>query len=248
MRRERTCAWPDVRAELAARIEAPGFELLGAVNVGAYNETLDAALDGHRLPELEPCSAQSLVLVIGNTRRLWPSFLDAYRTTALAREAQPLDAYTRWHLEEAAGAVARAFELSFALRFTFDPVPRAVAIQRLVTLAGVAEPSPVGLCVHPEYGPWFSLRAAAIFGVPGPAPSSPPATCSQCTTRPCLVRRDELITATGGEYSARTFEAHWPLWLAMREACPVGRDARYSEQQVRYHYLKQLETLRAPAV
>jgi methylmalonic aciduria homocystinuria type C protein len=28
----------------------------------------------------------------------------------------------------------------------------------------------------------------------------------------------------------------WPLWLAVRDACPVGRAHRYCEDQIRYHY------------
>jgi methylmalonic aciduria homocystinuria type C protein len=28
----------------------------------------------------------------------------------------------------------------------------------------------------------------------------------------------------------------WRLWLAVRDACPVGREYRYSENQIRWHY------------
>jgi methylmalonic aciduria homocystinuria type C protein len=30
----------------------------------------------------------------------------------------------------------------------------------------------------------------------------------------------------------------WRSWLAVRDACPVGRSARYAEEQIAYHYTK----------
>ncbi len=161
--------WEDLQAELAQRLEAPGFDIFGATTVGAYNQTLDENFQGYRLPE--PAGEDSLVLVIGNARRLWPVFLRAYVTPPLCAERHPIDAYTRVELSRAVNAVSSAFEVESALRYTFDPLPRAVAAQRLTVLAGAAESSPVGLLIHPDYGPWFSLRAAAVFGVAGPSPS-----------------------------------------------------------------------------
>jgi len=98
--------------------------------------------------------------------------------------------------------------------------------------------------VHSEFGPWWSLRAAVVFGTVGPDAGAPPATCSRCEARPCLPARERVEAATRGSYTRESFLAHWPLWLAMREACPLGRSARFGAQQVRYHYLKQLDVLR----
>jgi hypothetical protein len=30
----------------------------------------------------------------------------------------------------------------------------------------------------------------------------------------------------------------WRAWLAVRDACPIGRDYRYDDDQLRYHYTK----------
>jgi hypothetical protein len=233
--------WRALADQLQSRIGPSGFEVLGAVTVGAHNDTLEEHLAGYRLPE--PDGAGSLVLVIGNTKRLWPLFMRAYEDASLSAEANPIDRYTSSKLDLAVAEVAGAFGVASALRYTFDAVPRAVAVQRLTILAGVAEQSPVGLLVHPEFGPWFSLRAAAVFGLPGPAGAVPPATCSRCSTRPCLAAKDRVHTATGGVYTRESFDAYWQLWLGMRESCPVGAQARFSEQQTRYHYLKRLEIL-----
>ncbi|HVW29743.1 MAG TPA: hypothetical protein VHC69_30475 [Polyangiaceae bacterium] len=228
--------WTDVTSALATLVRPVGFEVLGAVDVGAYNRTLEPEHEGFRLPEVR--DERDLVLVIGNTRRLWPLFLEAYATTKLRSEAHPLDAYSRLRIGAAVSRLASELGLRHALRYSFDPAPRGVAISRLATLSGIGEASPVGLCIHPEYGPWFSLRAAVVFDVEGPAPRAAAPTCSACSTRPCLAAREEVLKTCGGVFDRPTFLAHWQTWLAMRDACPIGKAARYSELQIRYHYLK----------
>ncbi len=209
---------------------------MGAAQVGTYNRTLDDALSGYRLPEL--IGERSLVLVLGNTRRMWPIFIRAYRER-FHFEENPIDAYARCELTRALAHVATTLNTKGELRFTFEQAPRAVAVQRLAILAGVAEQSPVGLLVHPEHGPWLSFRGAAVFALEGPDARPLPVTCSACDEKPCLAAREVVDTATGRVYTRETFDAHWRLWLGMREACPVGTQARFGEQQIRYHYLKQ---------
>lgn len=36
----------------------------------------------------------------------------------------------------------------------------------------------------------------------------------------------------------------WRRWLAVRDACPVGRAHRYSDAQIAYHYTKDRGVLR----
>lgn len=227
----------NIATALGDKVALLGFEVLGAVSVGAYNEKLGPEHEGLRLPEVR--DQRDLVLVVGNARLLWLRFLETYRTTASLRaEENPLDTYSRLHIGSAAARVATELGLRYAVRYSFDPAPEGVAISRLASLAGVGEASPVGLCVHSEYGPWFSLRAAVVFDVEGPAPSAARPTCSTCKPRPCVAARDAMLRHSGAAFDDATFLANWRAWLAMRDACPVGVTARYSEQQIRYHYLK----------
>lgn len=242
---EAKIAHTQVAAAVAAELAAPGFDVFGGVAVDAYNAALEPGLEGYRLPDLG--CARALVLLVGNTRRLWPLFLGAYRGSALGEERHPLDAYSRAHIGAAARRTAERFGVAHALRYSFDPVPQTVAVQRLAVLAGVAEASPVGLCVHPQHGPWLSLRAAVIFGVDGPPAGASVPTCSRCEDRPCLPARDRAITACGvppAQITSDHFTATWREWLAIRDACPIGRAARYGLQQIEYHYTKDLRILR----
>jgi len=36
---------------------------------------------------------------------------------------------------------------------------------------------------------------------------------------------------------------HWQAWLAVRDACPVGKAARYDDSQIRWHYALDREAL-----
>ena len=227
----------DVRNALASELGPWGFEVLGAVGVGAYNRTLEPRHHGLRLPELR--DERDAAFVVGNTRRLWPLFLQAYARTPLRAEPHPLDEYARTRIGSAVTRVAAELRVRFELRYSFDEAPRGVAISRLATLAGIGEASPVGLCIHPEYGPWFSLRAAVVFEVEGPEPRSAAPTCSACSSRPCVTARTEMLNRCGGAFDRATFLAHWRAWLAMRDACPVGTASRYDDRQIRYHYLKE---------
>jgi methylmalonic aciduria homocystinuria type C protein len=235
--------WTAARELLAERLAPLGFEVLGAVASREYNASLDDALAAYRIP-LPPGDAPSVTLVVGNTKRLWPLFLEAFRSTSLGDEAHPLDEYSRIHITAAASRVASALGVAHETRFSFDPPPNTVAIQRLAVLAGAAELAPIGLCVHPDYGPWLSLRAAVVLALPGPTASASPPTCSACVARPCMGPREKVMAMGAAGVSRELLAEHWETWLAMRDACPLGRDARYGDAQTRYHYLKDRALLR----
>lgn len=231
-----TSDWAAARALLQRRLEGHGFEVFGGVSTAIYNASLSDEHAAYRIPVLG--AGESATLVVGNTRRLWPLFLDAVRTTALGDEPHPLDRYSRVHVTRAAQEVARELGVLHAVRFSFDPPPDTVAIQRLATLAGAAELAPIGLCVHPDHGPWLSLRAAVTLALPGPPASAAAPTCSACAERPCLGPREEVMAMGGASVSREQLAERWRTWLAMRDACPIGRSSRYGDDQIHYHYLK----------
>jgi methylmalonic aciduria homocystinuria type C protein len=108
-----------------------------------------------------------------------------------------------------------------------------VAIQRLAHVAGLAWLSPSHLCVHPDFGPWIALRAAIVLDLAAPTrpvPLDPPCDCASA----CLPLLDAALAA--GEATSAGVVEHWHRWVAMRDACPVGRAHRYSDEQIAYHY------------
>jgi methylmalonic aciduria homocystinuria type C protein len=120
------------------------------------------------------------------------------------------------------------------IRFAPEPPPRRVAMQRLAHVAGLAWLAPSHLCVHPRFGPWIALRAAVVIDVEGPPPQTPIAAPCDCATG-CQPAFDRALAA-GTPRDQAELRERWRLWLAVRDACPVGRAHRYDDDQIRYHY------------
>lgn len=225
-------SYPALCSRVRDALSAAGFDLIQPAQVGWYNQVVDQA---YRLPDFG--SPMSLALVIGNTRALWPCFVEAVRTDGeLAAARDPLDRYTERVIHEVVSRLEPAHEV----RFSHEPSPRRVAMQRLAHVAGLAYLSPSFLSVHPIFGPWIALRAVVVLAMPGPdmpAPTwIPPCACaSHC--------RDRFQDACARFSRSRESESaaiaeDWRAWVAVRDACPVGRAHRYSEEQIEYHYTK----------
>jgi methylmalonic aciduria homocystinuria type C protein len=166
--------------------------------------------------------ARPLGWLIGNSRALWPRFDHArHHDRAIAGAEHPLDRYTEMNVSRALSATdAHVWFGHVRYDDTFVPM------QRLAVATGLGALAPTGLVIHRELGPWLALRAVAIGpGAPtAHAPVPLPCTCD-----------DACTTALARARGARGPEA-WRAWLAVRDACPVGRVHRYGEEQLLYHY------------
>lgn len=164
-------------------------------------------------------------LVVGNSKALWPLFLE---TDPAGRH--PLDRYVMQTISLAGQAAADQLGCAWTVHWAHVTRPAAIPIQRVAEAAGLARLGPAYLSVHPDHGPWFGLRAVLVFDAPG-IPSAPAHDfCGPCQDQPCVAGMNRAL-ALGAA-------ATWRDWLAARDACPIGRDARYDDGQLRYHYTK----------
>lgn len=226
--------------EIAARCRASGIDLAQTLNGAWY----DAAVPPeYRLPDVG--RPGPLALLLASTRAFWRPFVAALRAEPARLEHEhPLD---RWVEDVVRGALA-GVNVRHAVRFAHDPPPRRVAMQRLAQVSGLAWLAPGMLCVHPTYGPWIGLRAVVVLDLEGPT-GAPPAitpTCEDCAHRcaPALERAQRLAAEAPPNDPVPPL---WREWLAVRDACPVGREHRYPEDMVRYVYTKNRDVLRAAA-
>lgn len=186
-----------------------GFDLVHLFDaaIAAHEPGLAMLADGSR----------RLGLLVGNTRALWPPFVAARHTDPeLAAARDPLDRYT----EQSIGRAFPGAPIWFGHR-RYDGA--FVPLQRLAVATGLGALAPTQLVIHPIYGPWFALRAVVLVaGEPPPtAPIAAPCTCG----------------ASCHEALARALAARsWQAWLAVRDACPIGKAFRYSDEQIAYHY------------
>ncbi|MEZ4403122.1 MAG: hypothetical protein R3B06_24070 [Kofleriaceae bacterium] len=221
-------------AALVEACAAAGFDLHATAAVADYNVRVP---DDLRLPDLG--RPRALVVVVGNTRALWPRFVAALAADAtLAAAADPLDRYTEHALTAIA---ARTVPARHEVRFAHEAPPRRFAIQRLAEVAGLAAVSPSHLSVHPVYGPWIALRAALVVDVDGPLPRPPPRLPCACAVG-CQAAFDAALAA-GPPRDGAELRTRWRAWLAVRDACPVGRGHRYDDIQCSYHYTGDRATL-----
>jgi len=161
-----------------------------------------------------------LGLLVGNSRALWPSFVAAMRDPALAAHPHPLDHYTEQTLTQAFPGRPILFGHR---RYDGAFVP----LQQLAVATGLGAMAPNHLVIHPRFGPWFALRAVVL--VDGDPPTSE-LVAKPCSCGTACPRALEAALASSGPET-------WRAWLAVRDACSL-RSERYSEDQIRYHYLK----------
>jgi epoxyqueuosine reductase QueG len=204
---------------VAAALDAGGLNLLACFAVRDW----DAAGPPVELrAEALLPGARSLLVAGSGGRALWRHFTEALAVDPRAAEPHPLDRYVRGVLARAeaildeAGLAHRRFEPTFAFQPRLD-------FRRLAALAGLGSPSPIGLIVHPEFGPWWALRAAWLIAAELPATPPCARPCDGCPA-PC---RAALAPGVEGTIWAATREA--------RLACRLD-GARYDDEQLTYHY------------
>ena len=221
-------------AQLTAHLRLFGLDLIQPFAVGWYNEAVEEAL---RLPDFG--DAGRLGLLVGNSRALWPVFLDALREDpTLLGARNPIESYVMRVVD----AAQRALPVRYATRWAHSVGRDMVAVQRLAEISGLAALAPANLSVHPRYGPWIALRAVVVLDLPGPADRPRTSLACDACQRGCL---PAFRRARAGWLGSANSDSGWRLWLAVRDACPLGREHRYGAEQIAYHYTKDPEILRA---
>ena len=215
--------WPSIAERVARRCAEYGLDLVHPFCADWFDDSVPAA-------ERLSSRRGALAMLVGNTRALWPRFLDALASDrTLEDEAHPIDRYTERSISESLASLSCGYEVRFAHQPPFVPM------QRLAERAGFAFLAPSRLSVHPEFGPWIALRAVVVFDIDGPTGPAPrlEVPCADCANacEPALSR-------------ALAGPDDWRLWVSVRDACPLGAQHRYSEEQIHYHYTKDLGALR----
>jgi len=231
-----TTWWP-ILATLESTLAPVGIDLHAPMRVGWYNRAEPAAI---RLPE--PAGPGSLAVVIGNSVAMWRPFLDGVRDDPALREDQhPLD---RWVERRILTAVAGLPVQPSSIHWVNGTGSRSFSMQRAAAATGLVGMAPCHLTIHRRVGLWFGLRAVLMFGVEGPEEPlwSSPFPCAGCEDQPCVPLLERALgrEVPGAEAPPMNgVRRRWEPWLAMRDACPHGREHRYGELQVGYHYSKQ---------
>ena len=209
-----------------------GLDLVHGFSLDQYNASVKSL---YQVPDFGRNDA--LAVLIGNTKALWPLFLDM-----LSREPERLHHHAplNQYVEDGVSAALDSIQVpvAFAVRWAHLDPKEGFAAQTMAEVSGLAARSATHLSVHPRFGPWIALRAVVIFDQSGERTTNAKLPCVDCPLHclPVLERAMKVQQADPLDERSVGSGQHWRRWLAVRDACRVGRQFRYSESQIRYHY------------
>lgn len=230
-------------ASFTSALAARGLDLVQGFDVERYNQLARSH------PALHPVATfgrtHALAYAIGNTRALWATFTSSYQRRRELQDARdPLDTYVAEAIRECVPLLARECTIHLA----DEDGERLVSMVAVADASDLAPRGPAELAVHRIVGPWLGLRALVVVDAePPPAQIATPGPCSGCPA-PCVPALARALAETS-EQARRTgdLETSWLSWVRVRDACPVGRQWRYGDAQLRYHYSKDRRALPTPA-
>ena len=230
---------PWLTEEARGLLTEAGLDILVPFEAQRYNQAIDAH---PRLQAIETFGHQATAaLLIGSSRKLWPALKRALVIDPTLGDHDPVDRL----VECSVRAFIEGLPMKTARYFGHRLDERMVSMLHAAEASGYAHRGPAHLAVHPRYGTWFALRALVSIDTPwtGANPKAP-TPCQGCD-EPCVSALKRAMSATPKAPRVGEPQAAWPAWLAIRDACPVGRQARYSDAQIRYHYAGDREGLSA---
>jgi epoxyqueuosine reductase len=184
---------------------------------------------------------RQLILLGHGGRKLW----ECVQASGIAGE-HPIDDFCvrtvgRWFAEHLPGA---RFRIVY-------PGATPVGLQALGKLAGWHHASPFMVGIDGEWGSWYAYRAAVLADTDFcpflPVDRSIP--CLDCLDQPCLAAcpadalRGGFSLARCASFRGQEDSACRHTCLA-RLACPVGRQHRYDDEQIKHSYSRSLAMLR----
>jgi hypothetical protein len=151
----------------------------------------------------------------------------------------PLDRFTERLVGETTRAALDSLRVRYRVYFPFDGALPLIPFQRLGRAAGLGGSSPLGLQIHPTFGPWWAYRALVVVDRPWPAGPPLGDACAGCSA-PCVDACPGRAVARTGFFvpachAHRLTAEPCRLSCAARIACVRGPDHRYRDEQLAFH-------------
>ncbi len=188
---------------------------------------------------------KSLVLLGHGGKRLWQAM-----QAAGAPASDPVDRFSLQLVDSFIAEFLDSAEVLILYPLTTFNLP----LQRLGELAEWHHPSPLGIGINQRSGLWFAYRAAFVTTqeLPTLSAESTPSPCDTCADKPCISVCPADAVGSVGEFSMpNCFGCRLQPNSRCRDrclsrlACPVAPEHQYSLEQVQYHYLITLDSIRA---
>ena len=233
-----------------------GFDIFHEFPIQCYNQKVAATSD--RLGSLDEYGHDKThSILIGNTKHLWPIFIDELtrNRNQWQHESSPLNQYTWNCLEKCCDQCLKQNGIDYTVRYTFQmEEDKLVAFQRLCHHAHYAYLDPIShLCIHHQYGPWTAMRAVIVLNAEYYDSDLDEKESAELIS-PCSEFEMENVQRQWNEIKKVLFDKRhddckpqpadsWKYWLKMRDAYDIGREYRYSDDQILYHYTTDTKVL-----
>ncbi|CAG8634947.1 13670_t:CDS:2 [Ambispora gerdemannii] len=257
--------WKEFTRLLSNQLYSRGFDLVKAFPAQRYNAKILSNISP--LPTYKRNS--TLAFVIANTKHLWSYFLrNLYNQSQMHHNPwnnNPLDLYTKQSVAESVNEVLGIIDqrdVKCDIRHAFEmEKSRFVAFQLLAHESGLAYYNRTcGLNVHEIAGPWIGLRSVVTLDLEGPSISDTtiplenpyPEGDSLLKAKLFSILHQKNFTSSNKEKEKSTangISRDWYQWVELRDLASgfMTEEAqikwRYSEEQLEYHYTKNLSRL-----
>lgn len=222
---------------LSTDLSSRGLDICKSFSAQWYNEYIIAEGLQAKLCALETFNRGSTqAWLIGNTRALWSPLIDwnEGKKQQGLNSANPIDEYCQEMIESAVHRSYHPDTSNSKIYWTWEVDP-LVSMQRVAEVSGLCFMDKVThLCVHPVFGTWCSFRSVVVIDddCPDEQPVRIACMLSQAERRASEELLNRALLAGNEDYR----QSSWRAWLAMRDAIQTGKDYRYGENQLAYHY------------
>lgn len=191
------------------------------------------------LPFVPPEGVKSVFLLGSTGSAFWERFQHHLKVhPQWGQQPDPLDRFTRWALEHWSVRWSSTLGIDRIL-YSFEGPPWIDFVQ-WAKYAGWGESGPLGLSVHPQFGPWVGLRAAVLTSFVPDAYAMPltHSVCLECSA-PCI-QNCPAGAVMRTHWDVHTCSSHRKKGecstnCVARWSCPVGESYRYSTEQMAFH-------------
>lgn len=246
----------DVLRALRDRLAVEGLHVFLPLSAAGFDEVA-VARGAPRLGQLLSGARGAVLIGDGG-----PTFFGHFQTAAARRAPSdaapdPLDDFTRERVTNAVAEIlgstiqrtlggsfefpaegrerAKLARVRYRLLYPFGGGLAPLPFQRLGEAAGLPAPGPLGIQVHPKYGPWWAYRALVVTSLAMSAVPPLDAWCAGCD-RPCV--RGCAVhprPASSADERGVVVEVSCGDACGARGRCPVGVAHGYSAEQVAFH-------------
>lgn len=241
--------------KIKALFNRSGFNIVSKVKANDYHKNFK-----HRDGLNESLQhGKSIILAGFAGNRFWDILRAFVRNNPGFEESRIdwIDDYTQLIFKSATGILEKS-SLPYKMVFPFGITALDLDFMELGRMAGAGVDSLLGILLHPEYGPWISLRGAIITDLvfsayDGPLENFAP--CPPCP-KPCITACPaKTISNRGWDWNAcmdyRLSSITCEANCASRRACPYGNEHQYTGEQLAHHHkfvLKSVKQYRAKKI